>query len=306
VAAGVLVAIFALAGAACGDDDGADVRSIGEDGSGSGSASGSGSGSGSGISASDIDAEVDNPLILDAVDEYRAYVTGQIDQMVVVTRQFNDAVRAGDVEGAKALYAPSRTPWERIEPIAGLIEDIDTAVDARVDDFASVDDPTWKGWHKLEYLLWETGDVSQAGPIADQLDADLAQLQTSFPNVELPPAALAVGASELIQEVSEGKITGEEDRYSHTDLWDFQANVEGSEVLIDLLRPALEDADPELLADIDHGFEELQAELATYRTPDGGFVPYTDLTQDQIDELIALLAPLSEDMALVAGVLELE
>ena len=45
-----------------------------------------------------------------------------------------------------------------------------------------------------------------------------------------------MGASELIEEVSQGKITGEEDRYSKTDLWDFHANLEGSQAVIEQAR----------------------------------------------------------------------
>ncbi len=82
--------------------------------------------------------------------------------------------------------------------------------------------------------------------------------------MEIPPAALAVGSSELIEEVSTGKITGEEDRYSHTDLWDFAANVEGAEKGFELLEPAIEEEDPELAADIEDQFDELDAQLAEY------------------------------------------
>ena len=53
------------------------------------------------------------------------------------------------------------------------------------------------------------------------------------------------GAAGLIEEVAASKISGEEDRYSHTDLWDFQANVEGSQKIVDLLRPQLQKANPE-------------------------------------------------------------
>ncbi len=80
---------------------------------------------------------------------------------------------------------------------------------------------------------------------------------------------LAIGAAELIEEVSQGKITGEEDRYSKTDLWDFNANLEGSQALITLLTPALEEADPNLLARINAGFAELNETLATFRDGDG-------------------------------------
>ena len=80
------------------------------------------------------------------------------------TTTFTDAVRAGDIEAAKEAYPVSRRSWERIEPIAGLIEDIDTAVDAREDDYDGPDDPAFTGWHQLEYLLWTAGDVSRGRP----------------------------------------------------------------------------------------------------------------------------------------------
>ena len=74
-------------------------------------------------------------------------------------------MRAGDLEAAKAAYAPSREAWERIEPIAGLIEEIDGAVDARVDDFEGPNDPTFTGWHRLEYLLWEKNTTEGGGRV---------------------------------------------------------------------------------------------------------------------------------------------
>ena len=84
-------------------------------------------------------------------------------------------------------------------------------------------------------------------------------MKKQFATLEFPPVAVPVGAAELIEEVSPGKITGEEDRYSKTDLWDFNANVEGSQAVIDALTPALQEADPELLARIETGFAELDA-----------------------------------------------
>ena len=207
---------------------------------------------------------------------------------------------------AQAAYAPSRVNWERIEPIAGLVPDIDTAVDARVDDFEGPDDPTWTGWHRLEYLLWEQNTAEGGAEFADKLDADLASLQSQVAELELPAGALAVGAAELIEEVSEGKITGEEDRYSHTDLWDFAANIEGSEQLITLLTPALEAADPDLLVAINDGFTDIEGQLATYADGNGGYVSYEQLTDDDKAQMQATLAELSENVSQVAGTLGLE
>jgi iron uptake system component EfeO len=214
-------------------------------------------------------------------------------------------VRAGDLEAAQAAYAPSRQGWERIEPIAGLVEEIDGKVDARVDDFEGPDDPAFTGWHRIEYILWEQGTTDGAAEFADQLDADLQTLKAELADIEIPPAALAVGSSELIEEVSTGKITGEEDRYSGTDLWDFAANVEGSEKAFELLTPALEEEDPELVATIEDEFAELDTQLAAYAEGEG-YQPYSALTEDDKTEMQTTLAALSENLATMAGVLGLE
>ena len=55
--------------------------------------------------------------------------------------------------------------------------------------------------------------------------------------IELEPAQIANGAVELLNEVASSKITGEEDRYSHTDLWDFEANLDGAKQAFDAVRP---------------------------------------------------------------------
>ena len=292
--------VLALGLAACSSDDGADVRSSGS-GSGSG---GSSSGSGSGLSATDIAGTSDNPLVQKAVTDYEAYVTSQIDQLLIDAKVFTDAVRAGDLEAAKAAYAPSRVRWEAIEPIAGLVEAIDGAVDARVDDFENEQDPAFTGWHRIEYILWEENTTEGAAEFADQLDEDLATLKTDIADVDITPLAVTQGSAELIEEVSEGKITGEEDRYSHTDLWDFAANVAGSEKAFELMKPAVEEADPALVADIESDFSDIDAALAKYKEGDG-YKSYEELTEADKDEMKAILASLSENLAKVPGVLEL-
>ena len=279
-------------------------------------ASGSGSGS---LAQEDLSAGTDDPLVERAVRDYGDYVTEQVELLVEETTVFTDAVRAGDLAVAQAAYAPSREPWERIEPIAGLVSDIDGAVDARVDDFESPTDPDFTGWHRLEHLLFVKQTTAGAAAFADRLDADLATLQAAVADLAIPPAAIPVGASELIEEVSLGKITGEEDRYSKTDLWDFAANVEGSKAAVDTLEPALAKADEQLLTDVRSAFADLDASLAPLRRGDG-WVPYcqeddpfpsadfcSGVTVDAEKKavLTAQLAELSERTAEMAGALGL-
>jgi iron uptake system component EfeO len=295
------VFVFAISPAACSDDD-ADVGESASSGSEAGS--GSGSGSASGLASQDLSGSTEDAVILSAVDEYRTYVHDEVSTLVDKTTVFTDAVRAGDIDAAKAAFAPSRFHWETIEPIAGLVEQIDGAVDARVDDFANETDPAWTGWHRIEYLLWEQGDVAAAVPFADQLDADLATLRDQLAGLELPPAAVALGAAELVEEVSEGKITGEEDRYSHTDLWDFAANIQGARKVNELLTPAVQQRDADLVVEIEDGFLRVENGLEPYR--DGaGWKPYSELTDEDRAQIAAELADLAESLSTVPGTLGL-
>jgi iron uptake system component EfeO len=295
--------VLALLLAGCGRDDGAGVRSEGG-GSASG-ASGPGSGSGSGLAGQDLSGSTSDPQVQKAIQDYKAWVVAEVEALVGDTRKFTDAVRAGDLAEAKAEFAPSRVRWERIEPIAGLVEEIDGKVDARVDDFEGADDPQFTGWHRLEHHLWEQGSTKGTKGFADQLDADIATLNRQIKALEFPPAAVALGPAELIEEVSEGKITGEEDRYSHTDLWDFDANVDGSRKLFDLLTPALRAEDAGLVEQITTGFADVDQSLSEYAAG-GRFKPYTALAADDKRRMQAELASLSENLSRIPGVLGLQ
>lgn len=266
----------------------------------SGSAS-SGSASASGSQAAVADADIQStPELEAAVGEYKAYVVGQTDELVAETALFTDAVIAGDVERAKELYAPSRVPWERIEPIAAALGDLDPNIDAREGD---VPDDEWRGFHRIEQALWVENSTEGQGEYAQQLQADVEQLQQDAQNLELQPADLVTGSIELLNEISAGKITGEEERYSRTDLYDIQANVEGSEAAFDALRPTLEQSDPELVTEIEERFAAVYETLEPYRQGDG-WVPYTEVTENERRQISQSIDALGEPLSRIGQALE--
>jgi iron uptake system component EfeO len=248
-----------------------------------------------GTAARSVDTDT---RLAEATSGYARYVGSQVEALVPRTREFVDAVRAGDVEGAQALYPVARTHWERIEPVAESFGDLDPRIDGRDDGEPGVE---FTGYHRLERDLWQDGLQPDSPAIADRLMADIEELAARVPAVELTPVQLANGAKELLDEVATGKITGEEDRYSHTDLWDFQANVEGSQGAVAALRPVLDERDPALGPLLDERFAALTDLLATHRTEDG-FISYTELTEDDVRALTAALDALSEPVSRVAGV----
>ena len=275
---------------------------------GTGSGSGTGSSTSSGArpgprSEQDPGGPAGTGRLPAAVDSYRRHVLAEVATVRVAARRFTDAVRAGDLARARELYAPSRYGWEGIEPIAALVPDIDAAVDSRVDDFAGPDDSRFTGWHRLEYLLWARRTTAGAAPFADRLDADLATLEAGIRKVTITARAMVLGAGDLVEEVSKGKITGEEDRYSHTDLWDFAGNIEGAQAVFRSIAPMLAARNSALYTPLVRGFAAVAASLARYRTSSGGYRPYTALRADDKVRMQAQLATVSEDLARVVAAL---
>jgi iron uptake system component EfeO len=234
-----------------------------------------------------------------AATDYQRYVRSQTAALIDRTTAFVQAVKDGDVEGAKALYPVARGYWERIEPVAESFGDLDPRIDGRDGDQAEGEDFT--GFHRIEQALWVAGDVSDMGPVADQLLTDVEEIVARADETTLDPLQLANGAKALLDEVATGKITGEEERYSHTDLWDFAANLEGSQAAVQAMRPYLEDADPDLVAEIDERFAAAEAELEQYRDGDG-WVLHDQLTGEQLRGLSDTITALTESVSRVAAV----
>ncbi|GGK86101.1 iron uptake system protein EfeO [Mangrovihabitans endophyticus] len=243
----------------------------------------------------------DDAKVAAATDSYQRYVRSQTGALLDKTEEFVTAVKAGDVQKAKSLYPVARTYWERIEPVAEVFGDLDPRIDGREE--VTEEGMTFGGFHRIEKDLWTTGDVSGDAAIADQLLADVKEIVTKANAEKLSPLQLANGAKGLLDEVASGKITGEEDRYSHTDLWDFNANVEGSKAAIAALRPVLSERDPALVKTLDTEFANVDAELAKYRDGDGWKL-HDELTEAQLkglsDAINALAEPISKVAAVVA------
>jgi iron uptake system component EfeO len=235
-----------------------------------------------------------------AVAQYRRYVEGQTALLVTRTRRFVQELQAGDIEGAKAAYTEARVPYERIEPVAESFGDLDPAIDARAGD---VPKPKWTGFHPIEQFLWVRG---KTGPqtLRTKLMDDVVDLQRRVQTIELEPAQVANGSVELLGEVSKSKITGEEERYSHIDLVDFEANVEGAKAAFQSVRELVGARRPALAKEIDDRFADVESALQPYRQG-SGFVAYTALskadTRGLSRSIDALAEPLSEVGAVVAG-----
>ncbi len=240
-----------------------------------------------------------DPLAEQAVDDYRAYVQGEADKLPGLVEGLLAALEAGDREQAKALYAPSRLPWESIEPVAESFGDLDPRIDAREADLEP--DQELTGWHRIEKALWEDEDLAAMVPVAEQLLADVEELQQRTPNAAMTPASIGNGAKELLDEVATGKVTGEEEAFSHTDLVDFQGNLDGARKAFEVLRPLVEKNDPALAGTLDEQFAACQEALSVHETGPDRFVSYDTVAQPERQDLARAVDALGEPLSLLAA-----
>ena len=281
--------------------------------------------------ASAISAD-DQALADQAVTEYVAYVRSQTAELLPLVQAFAAAYAAGDDETARSLFAATRVPYERIEPTAEAFGDLDPKIDFREVD-AVADGLEWTGFHRIEKDLWPpaAGDLNSDGQdallnwapstpeerqaFADGLVSDVTELHdlVTADDFEVTLDAISNGAIALLDEVASGKITGEEDWWSGTDLTDFAANVQGAGVAFGAVRALAESkgSDGEALAaEIDERFAALESALGAYGSLDAGFVNYSELTDADkkalSDQVNALAEPLSQLTHTVLGVAEPE
>jgi iron uptake system component EfeO len=247
----------------------------------------------------------DVELVEQANQNYREYVEDQTEQLVSMTAKFVAAYKAGNDDEARAIYPVARMHWERIETVAESFGDLDPKLDLREADLEP--GQKWTGWHRLEKDLWPARaknykPLTKAERVAysDDLVKNTAILQDRVPKLTFSADEIANGSRGLLDEVATGKITGEEEYWSRTDLWDFQANIEGAFVGFEGLRPLLKEKNPDLDTQIAAKFAAVQALLDAQREGDG-FKTYDKLTKAEVKELSDAVNALSEPLSKLAA-----
>ena len=247
----------------------------------------------------------DEALVKQATAGYAAYVDDQTDQLVTKTEQFVAAYKSGRDDEARQLYPRARVHWERIETVAESFGDLDPKMDLREADLEP--GQKWTGWHRIEKDLWparakgyEPLSRAERATYADDLMNNTATLQKRVEELSYTVDQIANGSRGLLDEVATGKVTGEEEYWSRTDLWDFQANVDGARVGFDGLRPLLQKKNPALDSQTQTRFTELQTLLDEYRVGDG-FVTYDKLSKEEVKELSDAVNALAEPISQLAA-----
>jgi iron uptake system component EfeO len=247
----------------------------------------------------------DVELVEQANQNYQRYVEDQTEQLVSMTAKFVAAYQAGKDDEARAIYPVARMHWERIETVAESFGDLDPKLDLREADLEP--GQKWTGWHRIEKDLWparaknyEQLSKAERAVYSADLVKNTAILHERVEDLTYTADEIANGSRGLLDEVATGKVTGEEEYWSRTDLWDFQANIEGALVAFEGLRPLLKENDPELDRQIAVEFAAVQALLDAQREGTG-FKSYDELSQAEVKELSDAVNALSEPLSKLAA-----
>ena len=240
--------------------------------------------------------------------EYKKFVEEQIDMLLKDTENFAQLLKNGKLEEAKKVYPLIRMAYERSEPIAESFGESDIKIDYRLVDFKEEfnTEEGWKGFHRIEKILWEQNTTKGTEKYADELVNDIKELKAKIATIEVTPDIMLTGAIDLLNEVSTQKITGEEEVFSHTDLYDFRANIEGAQKIFELFRSKLEKKDSKLVATLDSEFKAVNGLLDKYMTDDKNYKLYTDLTKEDTKALAEAVTKLGEPLSQMGIILDVK
>ncbi|WP_375389854.1 iron uptake system protein EfeO [uncultured Amnibacterium sp.] len=237
--------------------------------------------------APDSSGSTASTLLTTGTKTYGEYVTSTLGDMVTAVRGLQTAVESGDLAAAKKQYALARPFYEKVESdVEGFVlpgtDPTDNAgnLDYLIDMRASNLDPAvgWSGFHAVERDLWKAGKITDGTKkYASDLTANVEKLVDLAKTLTYKPEDLANGAAGLLEEVQSGKITGEEEAYSHLDLVDFAANIEGAQQAFANLQPGMQKIDPTLTQQVADRFTAVTDALTKYQDPSqaGGYELYT-------------------------------
>lgn len=240
-----------------------------------------------------------------ATADYKSFVQGQIDQLLTDTEKFAGVLKEGKLDEAKKMYPLIRMSYERSEPIAESFGESDVKIDFRLADYLDENktEEGWSGFHRIEQIMWEQNTTAGTGSYADQLVNDIKELKAKVATVKVTPDIMLTGAVDLLNEVATSKITGEEEIYSHTDLYDFRANIEGAEKIFELFKPLIEAKDKKLVSSLEKEFKNVNSLLDKHMTDAQHYKLYTDLSKEDTKELAEAVTKLGEPLSQMGVIL---
>ena len=238
-----------------------------------------------------------------ATSDYKTFVEGEIDQLLKDTEGFSETLKSGNLEEAKKQYPLVRMAYERSEPIAESFGESDVKFDYRLVDYMD-ENKSEHGCSCFHRIMWQDNTTDGTATYADQLVNDIKELKAKIATVKVTPDIMLTGAVDLLNEVATQKITGEEEVFSHTDLYDFRANIEGAEKIFALFKPLIQKKDAKLVKPLETEFKNVNGLLDKHMTDEKNYKSYTDLSEADTKELAEAVTKLGEPLSQMGVILD--
>ena len=240
------------------------------------------------------------------VAEYRAEVSTGLQVLDTDTDRLRALADAGQLGQAKQAWLIAHLDYARLGAAYDTFGIYNDEIDGRPNGLAQgVDDPTWTGFLRLEFALWHDQPAATVASISDQLDTYVHQLVVAFPEQSTPINDLSLRSHEILENTLQFELTGESDQGSDTGLATAEANVKGTQMILGVLAPLLEERVPTLLATLESDLQGLAALISSYQLPNGTWTPVQSLSTTQREHLDGEIGEYLETESPVPDLLEL-
>lgn len=242
--------------------------------------------------------------LLEPLKEYQAYVQSGLDGLVPDVDALRGYVHAGNLNGARAAWLTAHLAYERLGAAYGAFGDYDKKIDGRPDGLpGGVADPDFTGFHRVEYGLWHGESAASLGSIVDNLASDVQGLRAAFATLEVDPLDLGLRAHEILEGTLQFELTGDADQGSGTNLATASANLDGTQEVLNVLRPLLVPRYPGL-SGVDAGLAKVRGLADSAHKPDGSWTSAGRLSEAQRAKLDGAMGDLLERLAPIAIICE--
>ncbi len=238
------------------------------------------------------------------VKQYQSYVENGLGQLKPLVQKLQADIAAGNLDAARADWVPAHQQYERLGGAYDAFGDVGDAIDGLPNDLpGGVGDSGFGGFHRLEYGLWHGQTAAQLTGPAGDLVASVDKLAAEFPGAQIDPLQLGLRTHEILEDAVRFELSGQSDQGSGTTMATIDANIDGTQALLGILRPILTPRDPDLPR-IDAALTRLRGLVEAQRHADGSWTPLTQLTNPQREALNSAAGAAVELLAPVATICE--
>ena len=225
-------------------------------------------------------AHADDGAMQRAALEGVAYFRMRNEKQIEMVDALRKAIASGDLQAAQRAYVNARPPYEEIETLAGNFEESDSDIDARPYSFDGGEtSKDFRGFHKIEYLLFRDDDMTLAGEYADTLAASAQKLHKELDEPDrYSPAKHFEGMIGLAEEIGSKKISSEEETWSDQSMLIFRSNIIGIFSQYEPFSAMVVKQDAALDVAVREAYKAFRGVMEPYETgPDEALTPYSQV-----------------------------